>query len=131
MNLEALTKAGWVCLDATRATETVARLLNHRSSREGTARPFKALLVKGHWRVEFITTRHLVAGEELAWDYGASPEGQTWLMRRSHPHPPQLHHLQPPELHQLHHLQPPQLNQLQPPQPHNHHHLFLVMTTWD
>ena len=51
MILEALTKEGWVCIDATRATETVARLLNRSSSREATARRFKALLVKGHWRV--------------------------------------------------------------------------------
>ena len=85
MILEALTKAGWVCLDATRATETVARLMNHSPSSEATARPFKALLVKGNWRVGFVATRDLVPGEQLTWDYGASPEGQTWLMRRPPP----------------------------------------------
>ena len=85
MILEALTKAVWVCLNATRATETVAKLMNHSPSREATARPFKALLVKGNWRVGFVATRDLVPGEELTWDYGASPEGQTWLMRRPPP----------------------------------------------
>ena len=85
MILEVHTKAGWMCLDATRATDTPARLMNHESDKTATTRPFKALLVDDAWRVSFTLTRNLVPGEFITWDCGVSPEGQEWLMRKNKP----------------------------------------------
>lgn len=82
MVFEVETRAGWVCLDATRATHTPGRLMNHAAARVATAKPYKALMLEGKWRVGFIATSDLHKGQELTWDYGCSPDGQQWLMRR-------------------------------------------------
>ena len=80
MILEVQTAHGWLCLDATRCHDTVGRL-NHAPARCATVRPFRPLLVDGEWRVGFLATRDIEAGEEICWDYGCPPEGQEWLMR--------------------------------------------------
>lgn len=80
MILDAETKDGWYCLDATRAFNTVGRLLNH-----SPLRPMKALLItkKGvtKWRVGFLSTRPIEIGDELTWDCGCQPHGEDWLRR--------------------------------------------------
>jgi len=81
MILEAQTKDGWICLDATRRFGTVGRLMNHAAKKSATVKPFKPLKVNGKWRVAFIAARDIEEGEELTWDYGCPPEGQEWLMR--------------------------------------------------
>ena len=47
-----------------------------------TATPFKPLLLEGKWRVGFTASRNLLPGVELTWDYGCSPGGIPWMMRR-------------------------------------------------
>jgi len=51
MILEAQTKDGWICLDATRRFGTVGRLMNHAPKKSATVKPFKPLKVNGKWRV--------------------------------------------------------------------------------
>ncbi len=79
MVIDILTKKGWVTLDATRMTEAIGRLMNHAPSSQATARPFKALILGGQWRLGFVAAQDLQPGEELVWDYGVQPEGQQWL----------------------------------------------------
>ena len=82
MILEVQTPRGWWCLDATRRWTTIGRLMNHAPAREATTKPFRALKVDKTWKVAFLATRDIRAGEELTWDYGCPPEGNRWLMRR-------------------------------------------------
>ena len=82
MILEVQTTEGWMCLDATRRHDSLGRLFNHAPAHSATIRPFKALFLEGKWRVGFVSTRDLEAGEELTWDYGCRLEGQYWLLRR-------------------------------------------------
>ena len=56
--------------------------MNHSSKGEATVTPFKPLLVNSQWRLGFIATRDLQAGEELTWDYGCAPCGIEWLKKR-------------------------------------------------
>ena len=80
--LDAQTQDGWICVDATRCYSSIGRLLNHASKALATLTPYKPLLVGGKWRVGFVASRDIEAGEELTWDYGCPPGGVEWLMRR-------------------------------------------------
>ncbi len=76
MIIEVQTKKGWICLDATRKTDAIARLMNHAPPQVATARPHRAFLLHGEWRLGFVATRDLTIGEELVWNYDCPPEGQ-------------------------------------------------------
>ncbi len=82
MIFEVQTRNGWICLDATRKTDSIGRLLNHAPPRLATARAHKAVLLNGEWRVGFYAIRDLSIGEEVTWDYNCPPEGQQWLFKR-------------------------------------------------
>ena len=73
MILEVLTKTGWVSLDATRCIDIPGRLIDQETNKTSIARPYKALLISGKWRVGFIRTRDLVPGDELTWGYVVLP----------------------------------------------------------
>ena len=73
MILEVLTKTGWVSLDATRCIDIPGRLIDQETNKTSIARPYKAMLIIGKWRVGFIRTRDLVPGDELTWEYVVLP----------------------------------------------------------
>ena len=81
MVFDVQTSEGWFTLDATRRFDTVGRLMNHASARVATVVPYKPLRIKKKLRLPFLAARDIDKGEELTWDYGCRPEGQTWLMR--------------------------------------------------
>lgn len=81
MVFDVQTSEGWYTLDATRRFDTVGRLMNHAPARVATVIPFKPLQIKEKLRLAFLAARDIETGEELTWDYGCRPEGQTWLMR--------------------------------------------------
>ena len=78
--LEAQTPVGWLCFDATRKVGSLGRLINHSST--PNLRPFRPLQIERKWRVGFLATRTIRAGEELVYDYGCEPSGLPWLYRR-------------------------------------------------
>lgn len=80
--LEVQTRDGWICIDPTRQPYAVCRLLNHAPPSQATLVPFRPLKLEGKWRVGFVAARDLFPGEELIWDYSASPSGIEWLKRR-------------------------------------------------
>ena len=80
--IDVQTSGGWLCFDATREFYSPGRLMNHSTKGEATVIPFKPLLVDSQWRLGFIATRDLQAGEELTWDYGCAPCGIEWLKKR-------------------------------------------------
>ena len=80
--LEAQTKDGWWCFDATRRFNSFGRLLNH-SHTAPNVRMHKPMLVRGKWRVGFLALMTIKPGEELVWDYGCPPEGHQWLYKRT------------------------------------------------
>lgn len=69
----------WLCLDATRAFNTLGRLVNHSCNPNLRA---KAAQVKGSLRLGFLAARNIPAGEELYFDYGIQPRPPPWLRRR-------------------------------------------------
>ena len=73
MILEVETKTGWVSLDATRCIDIPGRLIDQEINKTSIARPYKAILIIGQWRVGFISTRDLVPGDELTWEYVVLP----------------------------------------------------------
>ena len=81
--LEIQTPEGWVCLDATRRMGSIGWLMNHSSN--PNLKPFRALFVRGKWRVGFLAITDIGVGEELTWNYGSPPQGHQWLYKK----PPQ------------------------------------------
>ena len=79
--MEVQTKEGWMCLDAMRCMDSLGRLFNHSS--KPNLKPFRALYVRGKWRVGFLANRDIPASEELTWDYTCPPQGQQWLYKCS------------------------------------------------
>jgi hypothetical protein len=59
-----------MCLDATIATSTFGRYINHTSRDKANIKPHCPLFVRGKWRVAFLATRDISIGEELRYDYG-------------------------------------------------------------
>ena len=47
------------------------RYINHGGKRDANVRPHPPLFINGKPRVAFLSLRHIKAGEEILWDYGA------------------------------------------------------------
>lgn len=55
----------WVCLDATRAFDTLGKIIKHSST--PSLKPMQALL-EGELKLAFLATRDIAAGEELFYN---------------------------------------------------------------
>lgn len=55
----------------------IGRLINHAPGQEANCRPHPPLYVRGKWRVGFVTTKEIPAGEEVTYDYNV--RGEDWL----------------------------------------------------
>ena len=64
--------------DATRCFDQIGRYINHSSS-GGNCCYWRPLYVRGKYRVGFVATRHIRAGEELYYDYGV--RGLDWMSK--------------------------------------------------
>ena len=58
----------------------IGRYLNHGAGPAANCRPLHPLVVRGKWRVGFISIRHIPAGEEIVWDYQVREE--EWMRAR-------------------------------------------------
>lgn len=72
----------WICLDATVNLNSWARYINHARPSEANLKPFKPLMVGGKWRVAFLASRDIKAGDELCYDYGQQSHPPEWMRRR-------------------------------------------------
>lgn len=77
--LEVQIDSKWMCFDATRRYDGIGRLLNHAPSQLVNCKPYNALFVRGKYRIAFITTKDVTAGEELLYDYGCGMQDE-WVL---------------------------------------------------
>lgn len=66
--------AGYLCFDATRKFHQFGRYINHAHNANVAITP--PLLVRGKWRIGFISVRDIRAGDEVVWDYLVT--GEDW-----------------------------------------------------
>ena len=78
MDVQDPLKGSWWCVDATRAFQTLGRLINHSFTPNLKG---KAARVCGKLRVAFLALRDIESGEELSYDYGVQRTSEPWLQR--------------------------------------------------
>ena len=71
---------GWICLDATRNTNSWGRYINHSAT--PNLKPHNPVMVRGKWRVGFVALRDIQKGEELFYDYGHQRNAPDWMKKR-------------------------------------------------
>lgn len=57
------------------------RYINH-GIKEANLKPHPPVFVSGKYRVGFLATKDIKAGEELLYDYGQQPKAPSWLRRK-------------------------------------------------
>lgn len=71
-----------LCIDATVNLNSWGRYINHAPQREANVKQYRPLLIRDKWRVAFLATRDIHAGEELSFDYGQERDIPEWMRRR-------------------------------------------------
>lgn len=71
----------WLCLDATRSITSWGRYINHGFSPGANIRLMPPVKISDKWRVGFISTRQIMEGEELLYEYGQQSNAPDWLKK--------------------------------------------------
>lgn len=71
-----------LCLDATYNINSYGRYINHTCHKMANLKMFKPLLISGKWRVAFLSTRDIEAGEALGYDYGQEKNVPEWMKKK-------------------------------------------------
>jgi len=80
--LEVVAGGKKLCLDATVNLNSWGRYINHTPRRWANVKMFRPLMIRKKWRVAFLATRDIAAGEELGYDYGQETALPNWMRRR-------------------------------------------------
>lgn len=71
-----------LCLDATVNLNSWGRYINHAPQKEANIKMHQPLWIRDKWRVAFLATKDITAGEELTYDYGLERGIPEWMRRR-------------------------------------------------